>query len=116
TLFVKELAYETGMAPVAIKQILDANGYVDEAPVYCEHDPDMIRLLRNAGVELINRHTVKYPLSSRNMHRERGLYIWDTDRITGKNINVPVDKNNHCMDAIRYGVYPTWGLRQMEAA
>lgn len=133
TLFVKELAYETGMSPLAIKQIIDSNGYIEESPVYCEHDPDMIRLLRNAGVyyaqptrkgqgsvnagiELIKRFTVKYPQSSRNLHRERGLYIWDTDRLTGKNINIPVDKNNHCMDAIRYGVYPTWGLRTMAAA
>lgn len=126
TLFIKELAYEPGMAPLSIKQILTANGYNASMPLYCEHDPDMIALLRNigitalparkgqgsvnAGIELINTYDVKYPVSSKNLHRERGLYVWEVDEniiVDGspKNTNIPVDLNNHLMDACRYGVF-----------
>lgn len=120
-LYIKELAYEPGLAPISIKQILVANGYNQDMPLYCEHDPDMVRLLRNvgvsaylarkgqgsvkAGIELINTFDVRYSHLSKNFHRERGLYIWEIDKITGKPINMPVDRNNHLMDACRYGIY-----------
>jgi phage terminase large subunit len=41
---------------------------------------------------------------SRNLNRERGMYVWESDR-AGKSTNIPIDSNNHCFDAIRYGVY-----------
>lgn len=121
TLFIKEIAYQSGLQPIEIKQILVANGYKNTMPLYCEHDPDMVRLLRNlsiqallarkgqgsikAGIQLLNSFEVKYPHTSRNLHRERGMYIWETDKATGKTLNEPVDQNNHCMDACRYGAY-----------
>lgn len=121
TLFIKEIGYETGLKPLEIKQLLTANGYNDRMPLYCEHDADMVRLLRNigvqallarkgqgsinAGIELINTFQVKYPCSSRNLHRERGMYIWEIESDTGKTTNIPVDRNNHLMDACRYGIY-----------
>lgn len=121
TLFIEEIAYETGLSPVSIKQLLVANGYKKGEPLYCEHDPDMIALLRNqgisayparkgqgsikAGIELICSYNVVYPNTSRNLNRERSLYIWDTDKNTGKSLNTPVDRNNHLMDACRYGIY-----------
>lgn len=121
TLFIKELAYEPGLAPIAIKQILEANGYRADMPLYCEHDPDMVRILRNlgvsaymarkgagsvnAGIELINTYDVKYSHLSKNLHRERGMYVWEEDKLTGRPTNMPVDRNNHLMDACRYGIY-----------
>lgn len=127
TLFIKELGYVPGMSPLAIKHLLLANGYLPDMPLYCEHDADMVRLLRNldiaawlarkgsgslnAGIELINQFEVRYPSSSQNLHRERGMYIWDTDKATGLSINKPVDRNNHLMDACRYGIYTKY-LRQ----
>lgn len=122
-LFVKELAYETGMAPIKIKETLLKNGFdVNRSPFYCEHDPDMIKAIRkqgiltamparkgqgsiNAGIELLNTFDVCYTSSSRNIHKERGLYIWITDEKTGKLTNIPIDSNNHTFDAIRYGAY-----------
>lgn len=120
-LFVKELSYETGLPPIQIKNILLANGYKSHQPLYCEHDRDMIRALRNlglaafpalkgqgsvnAGIELLKTFDVCYTSNSRNLHSERGKYIWITDKETGKLTNIPVDNNNHCFDAIRYGAY-----------
>lgn len=135
TLFIRELAYETGMSPIAIKQTLIANGYKPSMPLYCEHDNDMIRLLRNqgiaayharkgqgsvnAGIELINTFDVRYPYTSRNLHRERGMYIWETDETQvvdgiSKNTNMPVDQNNHLMDACRYGIFTKYLRNQLQ--
>ena len=121
TIFVKELGYESGLPPKSIRQILIANGYKEDEPLYCEHDPDMIKALRllgvqamparkgqgsvNAGIELLHTFDVKYTASSRNLHKERSLYVWETERDTGKLTNMPVDNNNHTFDAIRYGAY-----------
>lgn len=123
TLFIKELAYETGLPAINIVQILKANGFKDEfSPLYCEHDWNMIRDLRrhgaifatfankgqgsvNAGIELLKKYDVKYTCSSKNLHRERGMYVWETDKVTGALTNIPVDNNNHTFDAIRYAAY-----------
>lgn len=129
TIFIKELAYFPGISPIEIKQILTANGYKNTMPLYCEHDKDMIRLLRNigvsaypatkgqgsvnAGIVLLNQFDVKYSHLSRNLHRERGMYIWDIDKATGRQLNDPVDMNNHLMDACRYGVYTKYLRNQI---
>lgn len=121
TIFVHELAYETGLSPMSIKMILSANGFGSQDVLYSEHDPDMIKALRNldltvsparkgagsvkAGIELLNDYKVKYSSSSQNLKRELGLYVWETERDTGKSLNTPVDKNNHAIDATRYGAY-----------
>ncbi len=98
-----------------------ANKYNENMPLYSEHDPDMIKALRmqgltalparkgqgsvNAGIELLNHYNVKYTSNSQNLHRERGMYVWETEKDTGRLTNIPVDNNNHCFDAIRYGAY-----------
>jgi len=123
TLFVKELAYEAGLPSPSIIQILKANGWkYDRDPLYCDHDKDMIKDLRKhgaiyadfankgqgsvkAGIRLLKTFDVKYSCSSRNIHRERSVYVWDKDKVTGKPINEPVETNNHTFDAIRYGAY-----------
>ena len=121
TIFIKELGYETGLSPNSIKSILVADGFGQEDVLYSEHDPDMIKALRNlnmkvaparkgkgsvsAGIELLNQYKVKYSSSSQNLKRELSLYVWETERDTGKSINVPIDKNNHAIDATRYGAY-----------
>ena len=123
TLFIKELAYETGLPAINQVQILRANGFKpDRDPLYCEHDPDMIRDLRKhgatyadfarkgvgsikAGIQLLKGYDVKYSSSSKNIKKEIGLYVWEKDKETGKPIGIPIDKHNHTFDAIRYGAY-----------
>jgi len=121
SLFVKELCYEPGLPARSICNILKANGWRETSPVYCEHDPDMIRQIRmtgitnafparkgqgsiNAGIEALNQVKVFYTASSRNMDEERKKYIWEEDK-EGKITNIPVDNNNHTFDATRYGYY-----------
>lgn len=120
TLFVREIAYETGLSPKAIREILVGNGYKEDMPLFSEHDGDMISALRRlgisavparkgqgsvkAGIELLNTYDVKYSSSSQNLNRERGMYIWLKDK-EGNSTNTPIDRNNHCFDAIRYATY-----------
>jgi phage terminase large subunit len=133
TLFIKELAYETGMAPISIRQVLYANGYTNDRPLYCEQDPEMIKLLRNigisyafparkgqgsvkAGIEQLKMYDVKYTASSRNLHRDRSLYVWDKDKDTGKSLNEPCHTGSHCFDAIRYGVFTKYLRNELRRA
>lgn len=133
-IYVKELAYEPGMSPHEILQVLQSNGWNKEMKVYCDHDPDMVKDMRNvgiryaelarkgqgsvnAGILLLNKHyKVYYTNSSRNLHRERGLYVFQKDDKTGKLLNQPVDAHNHCFDAIRYGVYTKYLRKELKRA
>lgn len=120
-LFFHEVKYQIGsIPPKKIKDVLVANGYVDQ-PLYSEHDPDMIKQLKllnlkviaarkgigsiKAGIEKTKEYRCHYTFESRNIKKETGLYLWEKDEDTGKFLNTPIDMNNHMMDAIRYGVY-----------
>lgn len=134
TIYVKELAYEPGMSPHEIKTILETNGWTRNMKVYCDHDPEMVKDMRNIGIAyaelarkgpgsvnngivLLNKHyKVKYTHSSRNLHRERGLYVFDKDKNTGNILNTPIDAHNHCFDAIRYGVYTKYLRKELKRA
>ncbi len=121
TLFVKEILYETGVSEHEIFLLLKANGWNSSTPVYCDHVPEAIRALRKigcvnafqarkgqgsifAGIQQLKKLKVFYTSKSRNLHRERPLYIWLVDK-DGNPTNVPIDKNNHTFDAIRYGYF-----------
>jgi len=121
SIFLKECCYEPGLAPIQARNIMIANGYKDNQPVFADHSPDSIRGIRmvgiraeparkgqgsiNAGIELLKRHKVFYTASSRNLKYELGQYTWTMDKVTGNSLNVPVDYSNHAIDATRYGTY-----------
>lgn len=120
-LYLKELCYEPGIAPIQIKELFYSHGFKGDTHIYCEHDPEMISRLRRfklkalpavkgqgsikAGISLINEYNVFYSENSLNLHEERTKYMYEIDKLTGKPTNQPVDNFNHLMDAIRYGVY-----------
>jgi phage terminase large subunit len=130
-IFIKELLYESGsLSPTQITVTLKAEGFLGETdeegyeiqkPVYCEHDPDMTNQLRRlgvlaiparkgpgsirAGISKLKEYNVYYTRSSKNLKTERSKYMWIVDEKTGQTTNEPIDKYNHLMDAIRYGVF-----------
>lgn len=118
-LYVQEIAYITGsMTAVRIKELLDNHGYNDNSIVYCEHDPDMIKQLKqlevravaarkgqgslNAGIEKLKEYDVYY--IGRHIKAETEKYIWVVDEL-GNPTNKPIDGHNHALDAVRYGAY-----------
>ncbi len=121
SIFVHELCYTPAMTPTQIKQLYTANKFTSNDPVYCEHDGDMIRQLRtlglfsiaarkgpnsiNPGISKVKEYKIFFTESSKNIDLERKRYMWMADPDTGKSTNTPIDKDNHLMDAIRYGIY-----------
>jgi phage terminase large subunit len=117
-LYVDELSYQAGLAPVQIKQILLSAGFESFNMVFCDHDPEMIRELRvlgvqavaakkgqgsiNAGITRLKQMNVFYTERSKNLHIEKTRYMWAKDPVTGLSTNVPIDAFCHCMDSIRY--------------
>lgn len=120
-IYIRELCYEAGIAPIQIKELFTSYQFQSDTHVYCEHDPDMISRLRRlklkalpatkgqgsikAGISLINEFNVFYSENSLNLHEERTKYMYEIDKLSGKPTNQPIDSFNHCMDAIRYAVY-----------
>ncbi|MES2593137.1 MAG: terminase family protein [Bacteroidota bacterium] len=119
--FIHELCYLPGIAPIQMKEIFKANGFTESTHVYCEHDPEQISQLRRlkvmalmarkgngsikAGILKLNEYNVFYTESSKNLHIEKTKYMWEIDKVTGKPTNEPQSGFDHLMDAIRYGVY-----------
>jgi phage terminase large subunit len=54
-----------------------------------------------SGIEKIKRHKVFIHKDSHNLKKEFQSYSWRKDP-NGKMMDVPEDKNNHAIDAVRY--------------
>ena len=57
----------------------------------------------NQGIQRLQDQKISVTKRSVNLIKEYRGYMWATDR-EGNNMNVPIDKNNHAIDAIRYGM------------
>lgn len=121
-IYVDQVYYKSGACRASeIYDVLMEHGYKDDEPVYCEHDPDMIRQLREydilsiaarkgkgsikAGIEKIKEYEIYLTESSEQIWEERKRYVWMVDKSNGRTLNVPIDMWNHGMDAIRYAIY-----------
>lgn len=60
--------------------------------------PDSIR----NGINILSRYRLHFTEWSENLIGEAKNYKYRENRITGEMTNEPVDKWNHCMDAMRY--------------
>lgn len=119
-IFVHQLCYETGLGARKLQRLYYGQKFNEEHPVYCEHDKDQIRELREldilaiparkgpgsikSGIFKVQEYEILVTASSEDIEYERKRYMWMKDPTTGKSLNVPYDKNNHLMDAIRYGI------------
>lgn len=119
--YFEENLYEPGVATKGIAELLLANGYVTGTPVYCDHIPTKIAELRRlgiaafpaikgagsiqAGIDKLKEYKCHYTKRSANLKHELNVYQFVTygDMIT----NMPVDEDNHLMDACRYANYST---------
>jgi len=126
SIFVKELCYTPGLAPVQMRELFKSCGFTYDEPVYCDHVPENIAELQqlgvyavaarkgqgsiNAGIMRLKQFKVYYTESSLNLRKELRNYMWDKDKDTGKALNKPIDAFNHLIDATRYAVYTHWGV------
>ena len=59
--------------------------------------PDSVR----QGIDIMRRHKLLVTPESTNLQKELRAYRWEQDK-NGRNLNRPVDKDNHGIDAVRY--------------
>jgi phage terminase large subunit len=55
----------------------------------------------NFGIQVMNNYKINIPKTCQNLTNEFYSYEWDSDRF-GKQLDKPVDFNNHLIDAARY--------------
>lgn len=118
-LYITELLYETGLLNTDIAdrlRYLDVNNYI----VADSADPKSIDDLRSMGLSVISAikgaDSIRYGIAkinsynlfihenSSNLINELYNYSYTTDKKTGNSLNIPIDKFNHAIDAIRYAV------------
>lgn len=57
-----------------------------------------------AGIDLLKRYKLFVTPDSKNLIHEFRNYKWSKDK-TEKLTNIPIDKNNHLIDALRYATF-----------
>ena len=95
-LTIEDEIYADSAEPKSIQELSDLGWYVLPA----EKGPDSVR----AGVNMLLEKEVSYTETSENLAKESREYKWALDK-NKEPTNDPEDKNNHCMDAGRYGVF-----------
>lgn len=120
-LYVDELFYRTGM--LSSDLVTELSPYTDILVIADSADPRLIQEISNGGVNIVSvvkgpdsisagidkmkEYTLCITRRSKNIIYEVENYCWDK-RSDGSYLNIPIDANNHTMDAIRYCV-----LRQL---
>lgn len=125
-LFIHEICYMKGMTNRDIADFLKEKGINDQM-IYCDSaEPKSIEELKQMdvlalpaikgqgsilpGISLIKEHDVFVSQESKNLEKEFNSYFWEQLK-DETIINKPIDKWNHLMDAIRYGVYSKYKNR-----
>lgn len=120
-LWVHEIAYQTGMLNQDIVQALQKAGVPRNAPIVCDSaEQKSIAEINNlggfravpvakgkgsivAGITAVQAYKINVTQESLGTIDELRNYSWRRD-LNNNYINEPVDKYNHALDALRYGV------------
>jgi len=117
-LWVKELIYSTGLTNPMIGDKLKAVGVLPLEEIIADSaEPKSIQEIYNqrfnikgakkgkdsikSSIDILKRYTINITRCSVNLNKELLSYKWSEDK-EGKQLNVPVDFNNHLIDALRY--------------
>lgn len=121
-LWVDELAYRTGMLNQDIVDSLRNAGVPNNAQIVCDSaEQKSIAEINNlgkfravpvakgkgsvvGGISAVQAYKLNVTQASLGTIDELRNYSWRRDTINGGYINEPVDKYNHALDALRYGV------------
>ena len=118
-----EMTYQTGLLNSDISKILPK-----DVPVYADSaEPKSIADIQrygitikgvtkgkdsvNYGIDVMQRQDYLVTSQSTNLIKELRSYCWDKDK-TGKQLNKPIDKFNHALDAVRYHEMETIGMNK----
>ena len=118
-LYIDERLYETGLTnPMIVDQFGRLSIRSTDAIVADSAEPKSIFEIQNYGyyvdpakkgpdsiknsIDILKRYVINITRESTNLRKELNTYKWAVDPRTEKALNVPVDFNNHLIDAIRY--------------
>ena len=119
-----ELLYKKGMTNDEIAEFLKVSGY-EQVICYADSaEPKSIEEIKrkgiyvnparkgqgsvNAGISLLKEYNIFVSQESKNIEKEYHSYYW-TELKDGTIVNKPVDRLNHCMDAMRYATFSSFG-------
>lgn len=119
TFWVDEVVYERGITNDILSEKMELMGISKNAKIYADSaEPKDIQDLQNmgwnvipakkkpgsvvAGIKFIKKYNTFVTERSKNIWAENENYRWMLDR-DKKPLDEPEDKNNHAMDAFRYG-------------
>lgn len=120
-LWVEELAYRTAMLNGDIVKCLHDNHVTRNASIVCDSaEQKSIKEINNmggyravpcvkgkgsivSGITMVQAYKINVTKNSLGMIDELRNYSWKRDA-NGNYINVPIDRYNHSLDALRYGV------------
>ncbi len=132
-IYVFDELYERGLTNEMLYRRIKEKGFVKEqitADSAAPKDIDELKALgltriRGArkgadsianGIQFIQNFTIVVHPQCVNFLREVANYTWKVDR-NGTRLNVPIDDDNHLMDAMRYAVesmiVPVWDVRKL---
>ena len=115
---VKELIYKQGLLNTDIIREMMLNNVDKSKKIWADSsEPKTIEEIKRAGfnieavkkgpdsivfgVAVLQEFQMLITADSTNVIKELRGYVWDTNK-AGKKLNVPVDYDNHAMDALRY--------------
>lgn len=118
--WVEEVIYETGLTNTQLGELMYKRGVNEEDTIYCDSaEPKSIQELYNmgfnanpcqkgpdsvrTGVDYLKEQDISIVEGSEHIVKEQKSYIWKRDKDDNA-LNVPIEINNHAMDAIRYAI------------
>jgi phage terminase large subunit len=133
TIYVFDELYERGLTNDALYNRINVKGYAKEQITADSSEPKSIDELKALGLRRVRgarkgrdsvingiQHIQNYKIIIHpqcvNFLREIGNYAWGVDR-NGAKLNVPIDDENHLMDAMRYAmeelIVPVFAIRNL---
>ena len=130
-LYVQEVCYKRRMTNPMIAEHLKSAGLNNRVEVFADcAEPKSIAEITQAGLNIkacdkdapVKSDKLKFQLNwmqgwklfvtkdSLNLIEELRNYTWAKDK-DGNPLNIPIDKFNHLLDALRYGVWSKFGQR-----
>lgn len=119
--YCKEYIYQTGLLTRDLNSLMLERGVSKKIPIIADNIPKEIAELAaygwriipaskpsgsvNAGISILRNYKIKYHYQSKNYEDELQSYEYIKDKQTGKYTNIPIDRNNHLLDGLRYWAY-----------
>ena len=130
-IIVNEHIYQKGLITQQILDILKENVDSRDIIIVDSSEPRLIDEIKKGGfplargvkkgkdsiqwgIDLVKKYRIVVPKSNTNLIEELYSYEWVDDG-NGGVTNVPVDANNHLLDAMRYGVMEQMNAKKINA-